>query len=330
MNRWTNAVRWHPALITQATAMVCLAAVCAGGVLLDHRTLAGEPIWLKPLKFSLSIAAYSTSLAWMLSLLPPQRRWPRRAGTVCAVLMAAEQAIIVVQVVRGRRSHFNNTTSLDADLYLAMALMIAGLWMATFLIGLALLRTRFADRAQAWAVRCGLLVSLGGMLVGVLMTQPTTAQRQALKHQAHGYVGAHTVGMPDGGPGLPLTDWSTVTGDLRVPHFVGLHALQVLPLLAIVLGWAARRWPQLTERRRVRLVLLGAVVHSGLTGILVWQAERAQSVIHPDGATLAALAGLAALALAGGVAVLRAPGDPDLRPVPPAPATPRPLPAPNA
>ena len=68
-------------------------------------------------------------------------------------------------------------------------------------------------------------------MTGGLMTRPTAAQLEAARAgERMTIAGAHTVGAPDGGPGLAGTGWSTEHGDLRVPHFVGLHALQVLPL----------------------------------------------------------------------------------------------------
>jgi hypothetical protein len=86
------------------------------------------------------------------------------------------------------------------------------------------------------------------------MTQPTPDQMANFE----GIAGAHTVGASDGGPGLPFLGWSTVGGDLRISHFVGLHGLQVLPLMAIALA------AFVTSPVRQRAVLHGAGVSYAL------------------------------------------------------------------
>ena len=74
-------------------------------------------------------------------------------------------------------------------------------------------------------------------------------------------------------------------GDLRVPHFLGLHALQALALLAVAVR--GRRWP---ESGQVRLVQTAAVSYAALYILLVWQALRGQSIVMPDASMLVALA----------------------------------------
>jgi hypothetical protein len=69
-----------------------------------------------------------------------------------------------------------------------------------------------------------------GMRLGMLIFQIGSVQGGYMSAQA-----GHAVGAPDGGPGLPIVNWSTVVGDLRVAHFVGLHALQAIPLFALAL-----------------------------------------------------------------------------------------------
>ncbi|WP_018784218.1 hypothetical protein [Micromonospora sp. CNB394] len=275
-----RAAGWHRPLMLLVSAMAVLTVVAAIGVVADPRVLTGAPIWLKPLKFAISFVLYGVTLAWMLSLLPRRSRAAERAATVIVAVSVVEMAVIVGQVLRGTTSHFNGTTTLDAVLFNVMGVAITVLFAAQFVLAVVLARRSLPDRAGGYAVRLGLAVSLLGMLVAF----PMVAQRPA--GAPAGINGAHSVGVPDGGPGLPLLGWSTTGGDLRVGHFVGMHALQALPLLAILLDrFLGARLDELT---RARLVLVGGVAYAGLTLLLTGQALRGQPLLAPDARTLAA------------------------------------------
>jgi hypothetical protein len=101
-------------------------------------------------------------------------------------------------------------------------------------------------------------------------------------------IGAHSVGVEDGGPGLPGLNWSTVGGDLRIGHFVGMHALQVLPFVA----WFVSRRKKLSTRQQVQLVWTAGVGYLGIVALVTWQALRAQSIISPDVLTLCVFASI--------------------------------------
>lgn len=315
----------HRPLIVTAAAMSLLAVLTGAGILLDDRELLGVPIWLKPFKFSVSIAIYAATIAWMLSLLDRRQRLGWWLGTVSAAALVTEIVIIAAQAGRGRQSHFNNQTALDSTLYSVMGATIAIAWVCTLILAILLLIQRLPDRADALAVRFGLIVGLAGMMVGFLMTMPTKAQLDLPEGEAPTIVGAHSVGVPDGGAGLPLVNWSTTGGDLRIGHFIGMHALQALPLLGFALALAGRRFARLRPGRvRARVVTVAGIAYAALTVLLVWQALRGQSIAHPDTLTLAALGGLL-LATAGGTAwALLAPADPAATP---APAAAAPVPA---
>jgi hypothetical protein len=249
------------------------------------------------------MAVYAVTLAWMISLLERGRRTAWWAGTVVAVTGVAEVGLIALQAARGQQSHFNNTTALDAAIFGAMGMTIGVLYAATLVIAILLMIQRVGDPVVTWTLRLGLIIALVGMALGFLMVLPTPEQ------QASGVddiVGAHSVGVPDGGPGMPVTGWSTTGGDLRIPHFVGMHALQALPLLAIALGLLARRVPRLRDGGvRLRLVLVAAAAYAGLLALVTWQALRGQPLLDPDGATLAAAGLLAAATLGGAMLALR-------------------------
>ncbi|MEU7511042.1 hypothetical protein AB0B13_03390 [Streptomyces sp. NPDC042898] len=288
--------------------MVVLALVSAVGLFVDDRILVGVPIWSKPFKFSVSLVAYTLSLAWMLSLLAPTSRAHRVgwwAGTVVAGTLTAEMVLITLQVVRGTQSHFNQATPFDNAVFQIMGASIAILWLSALVIAVLLLRTRILDRATAWAVRLSSLIALAGAAVGFLMTPPTPEQ---LAVDDSPISGAHSVGVPDGGPSMPLTGWSTTGGDLRIPHFFGMHALQLLPLLLIVLAALAPRFARLADERvRLRLTLTAAGVYAAAFVLLTWQALRGQALFSPDGVTLAAAGAIALLGAAATALSLRTP-----------------------
>ncbi|PXA68145.1 hypothetical protein [Cryobacterium arcticum] len=276
-------IRWHRPLLWLALAMAALAVVAVVGLVVDPRTVTGAPLWAKPFKFAISVAIYAVTLSWLIGLLPGSFSGRRRlawwAGTVATVFLLVEMVIIVGAAATGLTSHFNVSTPFAAVLWSVMAASIVTVWVAAVPIAILLLRTDLGDPARALAIRAGLLIALLGMALAFLMTGPTAAQLDDYQ----GIVGAHTVGVADGGPGLPLVGWSTVAGDLRIPHFVGMHALQVLPLAALLLEVLARRMPALGRpltRRGVLRVLVG--LYLGVLVLLTGQALAGQSIVQPS------------------------------------------------
>src|SRR4030095_12777777 len=133
-------------------------------------------------------------------------------------------------------------------------------------VAVALWRQRFDDRARGGALRIGMVITIVGASLGGMMTRPTNAQLDQMRatQQASPIIGAHTVGAPDGGPGLPGTGWSIEHGDIRVPHFIGLHALQVLPVIALLL-WRRR----IEDGRRIRLMMVARGRYAQIFFLLV-------------------------------------------------------------
>jgi hypothetical protein len=263
---------WSNSSLLAATSLLMFAAFLfsVAGTYLDPRTITGVPAWLKPAKFGISTALYTATLAWLFGYITVWPRFKRAMGAVVAAVVILEVVIIDVQAARGTTSHFNVGTTLDATLFGIMASAILMLWLASIGILAALFRQRFTDPAWGWALRLGLLISILGASMGGLMTRPTAAQKEALRNHEHvAVIGAHTVGAPDGGAGLPVAGWSARHGDLRVPHFFGLHGMQIVPLFAWLMG-----------RRRT---LSGTLIFSGgylaFLALLTWQALAGRPLV---------------------------------------------------
>lgn len=271
-----------------SVALVVAAAfllVSLVGLVVDQRVIAGAPAWLKPMKFGVSVCLYLVTIRWMLGSVQGHRRALTAVAVVLLAGLVLELAAIDLQVLRGTTSHFNEATVFDTAVYFGMGGVISTVFAFTVVAAVLVLRSPAADRTMRAGVAWGLLLALAGMAEAVLMTVNFGANDG----------GGHTVGAPDGGPGLPITDWSTLHGDLRIGHFVGLHGLQLLPILAFLL----LRVPGLDGRTRGRLVGVAGAGYAGLMVLVTWQALRGQALLAPDLLTLgvaAALAGAVALA----------------------------------
>lgn len=256
--------------------MLALTPISLAGLLLDARVITGMPAWMKPAKFAVSTGIFCLTMAWVLSYLPEWRRLRAIAGWVTALVFVMEVAIIDVQAWRGVASHFNVGTNLDGILFLTMGVGIMLQTLMTAVVAGALFLTRFEDPAMGWALRLGLVISIAGASTGILMTRPNDAQIAQARANGGRYIvnGAHSIGGPDGGAGLPGVGWSTEHGDLRVPHFVGIHAIQFLPLLALLAS------PRLPARRRTGLVVGAAVAYAGIFWLLLTQALGGQPLVR--------------------------------------------------
>jgi len=282
-------IAWHRPLLAVAAVMTLLALISIIGLFVDHREVTGLPLWAKPLKFALSIIIYSVTLAWLIGLLRRGQRLAWSLGTLSAVLLLVEMVAIVAAALGGTTSHFNVSSPFAAAVWSIMAGSIVMVWCAALVVGVLLLfwgrsgGADLGDRARTLAICAGVILAVIGMGLAFFMTGPTAAQLEYFQ----GIAGAHTVGGADGGPGLPILGWSTVAGDLRIPHFIGMHALQLIPLGALLLEVLMNRMPALRpERTRVAIIGIVTGLYSGVLILLTVQALNGESVVRPSALTV--------------------------------------------
>ncbi len=215
--------RRSPALFALTAIHVALLATLVCALQIDAVQVLGISRWIKPTKFAMSIAIYLATIAWLLPATGLPERTRRRLVAVIGVTMTLEMIAITVQAARGTTSHFNVATLFDAVIFQAMGVAIllntiAAGWLC---VGAFRVLRRKPTGYQA-GVAVGFAVFLMGSVIGGWIVGNF----------------AHTIGAPDGGPGLPFVNWSTTAGDLRIAHFVGMHALQGLPVIG---AWFGRR-----------------------------------------------------------------------------------------
>jgi hypothetical protein len=220
----------------------------------DHRLLMGVNVWLKPMKFAISIGIFCWTMAWFMGYLP-NNNFNNTLIWTMILTMLIEMVCIGVQAGRGVLSHFNVQTPTDGAVFGVMGIAIGINTVAVGMVAWLFFQESFAfgtilEPAYLWAIRLGLMIFIVASLQGYLM----------------GGRLQHGVGAPDGTLGLPFLNWSRSVGDLRVAHFIGLHAIQVLPLAGFLLS--ARLSPQ----SAVISVVLLAVLYGGVCILALLQA----------------------------------------------------------
>lgn len=269
-----------------------LAVICVGVAIaliplwmLDSRQLLGVSVWEKPIKFYISVAIFSFTYSWLSSFLTRGGRWVKFIGFVVAVSLAVENVLILAMASIGETSHFNVSSPTAIAIWSIMATFISMVLFSTLFISVMIMFQKQQEFNLKLALALGSINTAVGMGLAYFMTWPTA--HQLANYQ--GIAGAHAVGVPDGGPGLPFLGWSTVAGDLRVGHFFGLHSIQVAAtLLALSL--------LLPLAFRVPLILVGNLTWLGFVGLVTWQSLRAEPFSSPSELTIISFVALAAIA----------------------------------
>ncbi|WP_350278921.1 hypothetical protein [Kribbella sp. HUAS MG21] len=305
---------WHRPLMLMVLAMAALTLAAGVGLAVDNREILNESVWLKPFKFGISFVLYGATLAWLLSKLRKAKRFGWWTGTVFALTGVVDVGFIAVQAARGTFSHFNtNTDTFNQVGQQVFMSGVIGLFGASLVVAIMLLFQRVGDKPLNRVIRVGVGLATAGMAIAFYLVGANSQNEQVTDAYGNPVTlgGSHGIGVEAGGPGLPLTNWSTVGGDLRIPHFVGLHAIHFLLIVLLALHLLGRRVAWLRpERVRARLVGVAAFAYAGVMLTVTVQAFRGQALIHPDVQTLGMLGGFLAVslaALAGVVAAARRP-----------------------
>ena len=176
----------------------------------------GLNAWFKPFKFAVSIGLFAWTMAWYCHYLSNFNVIPFNWTVI--ILFGFELAYITFQASKGQLSHFNFDTPRSAVLYSLMGLAAVLVSLYTAYIGFLFFTQSFPDlpRHYIWAIRLGILIFVVFSFEGALMSSQMS----------------HSIGAINDNSNWWIIGWSKTVGDLRVSHFIGMHALQLLPLLS--------------------------------------------------------------------------------------------------
>jgi hypothetical protein len=198
--------------------LICLGIAILFFILTKLTTvqISGVNAWYKPFKFSISIFLFAWAMGWYCYYLHEFNIRPFNFAII--ILLGFEILYITFQASKGQLSHFNVSTPVYSALYSMMGIAAAIVTIYTAYVGFLFFSQSFPDLPSyyVWAIRMGIVIfvifSFEGFLMGSRMN--------------------HSVGALNDNSNWFIVGWSKTAGDLRVSHFIGMHALQVLPFLS--------------------------------------------------------------------------------------------------
>ena len=241
---------------------------------MDGGSWKGPVAWRKPVTFGLSFGLTVVTLTWLAGMLRYRRTLAVATVTV-AVTSALEVFLVTMQKWRGVPSHFNDSTAFDASVFSIMGLTVAILGVAIIVIAIFACRPFDADPAMRIGVRVGLAVLIASQFLGGAII-------------ANGEV-------IDKGPLETDLAIFGAAGLMKLPHAVTIHAIQVLPVLGLLLAATS-----LPARRRRNLMWVASAGYIGLILATLVQTFEGRA---PADLTLVALGVVLVSALLGGVAI---------------------------
>jgi hypothetical protein len=214
-------------------------------------TVAINP-WIKPIKFSMSFSTFASTVSLLLMALQIPKWQLTLARRTIAASVALEILSLAAQAWRSAY-HLSGQSLLDTSLSHmtnSMVMVNTGIvcWMLALFCANRVYTDRI-DRPMVSAIRYSIVIFLAGNAIGGYMLAR----------------GSHTVGLADGGPGLPFVNWSIIGGDLRIAHFIAIHAIQIVPLFAYILSQMSPILPVKYRRMTAGAVALAVSSAVGAT-----------------------------------------------------------------
>ena len=250
---WTKLKIASPALALGGAIMLFASLITLGLSVFDHRLFQGVSVWHKPWKFQISTVLYWWSLTWFISYFGTTEQFSlSRRFIVWMSLIAGLFEVVYIswQGAFGLASHYNTSSPFYGAMYTAMAVFAVLLTSTSGVLGYTVLRAHSQTYATSVALRhaigWGLIISsVLGIVTGAILGGRTNS-------------GGHWVGgTTNDALGLMVLNWSRDGGDLRVAHFFALHAMQILPVMAVLFICLTPNMSPNTSKRFIWLLAAG-------------------------------------------------------------------------